>query len=74
MTKPKNKVITKKQTLFVKNQNLINDTTTNYESEFHKCMKNVMRLCRWFGLFPVEELDGYSWDKLKLVFTVIKKK
>lgn len=67
--KPKNKVTTTKRMAFVKNQNQncieqIN-CKTKYESEFYNCTRNVMRLCRWFGLFPVEGLEITSWDKLK---------
>lgn len=67
MFKSKSKVTTIKQMPFVKNQNYIkrNNCNTKYESEFHSCMRNVMRLCRWVGLFPVEGLERSSWDKLK---------
>lgn len=65
LTKPKHKVTTAKQTPFVKNQNFICNVTIRYESEFHSCMRNVMRLLRWLGLFPVEGLDKTSWHKLR---------
>lgn len=65
--KTKNKVPITKQIPFVKSQNFMKQINckTKYESEFHNCMRNVMRLCRWFGMFPVEGLERTSWDKLK---------
>lgn len=67
VTKPKNKVTITKQIPFVKRKNFIKQIKckTKYESEFHNCMRNVMRLCRWVGMFPVEGLERTSWDKLK---------